>query len=262
MPRRRRRITITTLILRLLLALVSRPFRIGLGFNFGYGHYYGGIFGYRGGFRGVSMAAGGEPRGDDPSQTNPNQAMRQPTTIHYGPGVVHSRHRLRGHGAQHPAGSRERRRLGRHPRRHHRQQQRPPDLGGRGDRRRGGAIAGGTLGNCLDNQKGTIYRSPQEAATNVVVQQVPPTPPPPAAPADVVVTPPPSPSAIWIPGYWAFNGSSYVWTTGRWEIPPPDCHAYVAPYWARRSQRLRLYPGLLALNAGIGRSESGHFTRP
>jgi len=93
-----------------------------------------------------------------------------------------------------------------------------------------GAIAGGTLGNAADNRNGTIYRSPDEAATNVVVQQVPATPPP-AAPTEVVVTPPPSPAAIWIPGYWAYNGSGYVWAAGRWEIPPPNCRAYVAPYW-------------------------------
>lgn len=94
-----------------------------------------------------------------------------------------------------------------------------------------GAIAGGTLGNSVDNQRGTIYRSPEEATTNVVVDQVPP--PPPSQVTEVVAAPP-APGAIWIPGYWAFNGQGYVWLGGRWEIPPPNCRAYVAPYWAHR----------------------------
>ena len=36
-----------------------------------------------------------------------------------------------------------------------------------------GAIAGGTLGNRIDHQQGTIYRSPEEAASNVVVHMDP-----------------------------------------------------------------------------------------
>lgn len=92
-----------------------------------------------------------------------------------------------------------------------------------------GAIAGGTLGNAEDNQQGTLYGQPPMTQSRVVSQQPPP--PPSSQPADVV-TAPPSPTAIWIPGYWAYNGVGYVWTSGRWEVPPPNCHAYVAPYWA------------------------------
>jgi hypothetical protein len=102
-----------------------------------------------------------------------------------------------------------------------------------------GAIAGGTLGNSVDNQRGTVYRSSEEAASNVVVQQVPAAPPPPQVVE--VVTPAPSPVAIWIPGYWAFNGANYIWITGCWEIPPPNSHAYVAPYWAFRERAGYVY---------------------
>jgi hypothetical protein len=97
-----------------------------------------------------------------------------------------------------------------------------------------GALAGGTLGNSIDNREGTIYRSPQEAASNVVVQDVPAPPAPPQVAE--AVSPPPSPVAIWVPGYWAFNGVGYVWLGGRWEIPPPNSRAYVAPYWAHRGR--------------------------
>jgi hypothetical protein len=95
-----------------------------------------------------------------------------------------------------------------------------------------GAIAGGTIGNSMDNERGTIYRSPEEATSTVVVEQVPTSPPPPSMVE--VVTPAPVPGAVWIPGYWAFNGSAYTWFAGRWEVPPPNCRAYVAPYWAPR----------------------------
>jgi hypothetical protein len=97
-----------------------------------------------------------------------------------------------------------------------------------------GAIAGGTLGNSVDNQRGTVYRSPEEAATNVVVEQGPPPPAP--APVAEMVTAPPTPNAVWIPGYWAYNGASYLWVGGRWEVPPPHSRAYVAPYWAPRGR--------------------------
>jgi hypothetical protein len=94
-----------------------------------------------------------------------------------------------------------------------------------------GAIAGGTLGNSVDQQQGTLYGMPQRTAAYPVTPQVAAPPPPPSSqPADVV-TPAPTPSALWIPGYWAYNGSGYVWAAGHWEIPPPNCHTYVAPYW-------------------------------
>jgi hypothetical protein len=97
-----------------------------------------------------------------------------------------------------------------------------------------GAIAGGTLGNSIDNQNGTLYRSPEAAGPNVVGHQFPTQPPPPQMAE--VVTQPPSQAAVWIPGYWAFNGASYVWVGGCWQIPPPNCRIYVAPYWAQRGR--------------------------
>ncbi len=95
-----------------------------------------------------------------------------------------------------------------------------------------GALAGGTLGNSMDNERGTLYRPPQSAVTGYTVQQVPQ--PPAEPPSTEVVSTPPSPSALWIPGYWAFDGARYVWVAGHWEIPPPNCRTYVAPYWANQ----------------------------
>src|ERR1035438_10535575 len=65
-----------------------------------------------------------------------------------------------------------------------------------------GAIAGGTIGNSVDHQNGTIYRSEYEATTNMAVPSVPPPPPPPSE----LQTAQPTPSAVWIYGFYDFDG--------------------------------------------------------
>jgi len=94
-----------------------------------------------------------------------------------------------------------------------------------------GAIAGGTLGNSVDNQRGTLYRSEQEAATTVTVQQPPAMP---APPQEVITVQPGPPGALWVNGYYAFDGYRYVWVGGHWEMPPQGYRIYVAPHWAWR----------------------------
>ena len=93
-----------------------------------------------------------------------------------------------------------------------------------------GAVAGGTIGNSVDHQNGTLYRSEYQATSNVAVEEVPPMPPPPAESQ----TPQPTPSALWIYGYYDFNGSQYVWVPGHWEIPPPNAVTFVRPHWHYR----------------------------
>jgi hypothetical protein len=100
-----------------------------------------------------------------------------------------------------------------------------------------GGLAGGTLGNAKDNQEGTVYGAPQPAPQPVryyrttVVTQAPPQAP---APLNDVMPPSPGANALWIPGYWDFNGTSYTWTAGHWEIPPPMSTTYVAAHWEVR----------------------------
>jgi outer membrane protein with glycine zipper/YXWGXW repeat-containing protein len=94
-----------------------------------------------------------------------------------------------------------------------------------------GAIAGGTIGNSIDQQRGTIYTSQGQATTNVVVAQPPPPPPP---PGPEIMSPQPSPYAVWVPGYYAFDGQQYGWIAGRWEVPPPQYHYFVRAHWAYR----------------------------
>jgi hypothetical protein len=54
-----------------------------------------------------------------------------------------------------------------------------------------------------------------------------------APPAPIVETPPPAPGVgyVWTPGYYNWNGSSYVWVNGGWAIPPGHFHHYVAGGW-------------------------------
>jgi hypothetical protein len=93
-----------------------------------------------------------------------------------------------------------------------------------------GAIAGGTLGNSVDHQNGTVYHSEYEATTTVAVPEVPP---PPAPPQDIM-SPQPTPSAVWIAGFYAFDGYRYNWVPGHWEIPPPSYQVFVRPHWVYR----------------------------
>ena len=90
-----------------------------------------------------------------------------------------------------------------------------------------GALAGGTLGNSADHETGTVYGEGASQRTYRVVQQVPQPPPPPHE----TMTPSPAANAVWIPGYWSFDGGAYSWMAGHWEIPPPNTHTYVAAHW-------------------------------
>jgi hypothetical protein len=93
-----------------------------------------------------------------------------------------------------------------------------------------GAVAGGTIGNSVDHQNGTLYHSEYEATSNVAVVQVPPPPPPPAE----YVTTQPTPSAVWVAGYYGYDGYRYVWVAGHWEIPPQGYGVFVRPHWIYR----------------------------
>jgi len=104
----------------------------------------------------------------------------------------------------------------------------------------GGCV--GTIGNANDHQDGTVYDEPQPyhrraRRSYTRVEEVPPPPPAQPAPPDVAekITPSPAAEAVWIPGYWDFNGNAYAWTPGHWEIPPPNSRSYVASHWEVRA---------------------------
>lgn len=106
-----------------------------------------------------------------------------------------------------------------------------------------GAMAGGTVGNAQDHEEGTVYGEPRPArASYAVVEDMPPPPPPAAEPADAT-TAPPAPNALWIPGYWSFDGVRYTWINAHWEVPPPNAHSYVAAHWEQRNGGYAFVPG-------------------
>jgi hypothetical protein len=53
----------------------------------------------------------------------------------------------------------------------------------------------------------------------------------------------PGPGCMWIPGYWAWDGSEYYWTPGYWATPPAVGLYWTPPYWAWNN-------GVFVFNAG------------
>ena len=100
-----------------------------------------------------------------------------------------------------------------------------------------GAIAGGTIGNAQDHKDGTLYGNYNQAyASRVEFRGPPPMPPPPPEQVAVVPAAPPE-GAIWIPGYWSFDGRGYSWVAGHWEIPPQNVRSFVTAHWERQGHR-------------------------
>lgn len=60
-----------------------------------------------------------------------------------------------------------------------------------------------------------------------------------APPAPIVEVRPPAPSHahVWIGGYHSWNGSAYVWTPGRWDVPPRPHARWVAGRWHHHHRR-------------------------
>jgi len=102
-----------------------------------------------------------------------------------------------------------------------------------------GALVGGAVGNDVDIQQGTANGYPDDRGYRRVRGRQVPQPP---APLTETVTPAPAPNAIWIPGYWAYDGRGYSWVSGIWEIPPPNAHAYVAAHWEYQGDRYVYLP--------------------
>jgi len=46
--------------------------------------------------------------------------------------------------------------------------------------------------------------------------------------------PPPSRGHVWVSGYHNWNGRSYVWVPGRWELPPRSHAKWVPHRWEHR----------------------------
>lgn len=87
-----------------------------------------------------------------------------------------------------------------------------------------------------------VYSPPAESLPQAVVSVVvePPISQPPAIvvpwappPMLVEVPPPPPPSAVWVGGYWVWQGT-WVWAHGYWAMPPQPGYHWVSPYYEHR----------------------------
>ncbi len=113
-----------------------------------------------------------------------------------------------------------------------------------------GALAGGVMGNSVDQERGTIYSpshpppgrygTPDDRAYRV--SRAPVIPPPPPTPVENM-PPQPAANAVWVAGYWIYDGRSFTWMSGRWEIPPPFARAYVAAHSEIRNGQSVYVPG-------------------
>jgi phage tail tape-measure protein len=97
-----------------------------------------------------------------------------------------------------------------------------------------GAIAGGAMGNSVDHQNGTVYSEYPERRVYRRAYRVETASPPPPAPIQETVSAPPAANAVWVPGFWTFDGRAYSWNTGHWEVPPPLAQTYVPGHWENR----------------------------
>ena len=52
----------------------------------------------------------------------------------------------------------------------------------------------------------------------------------------------PFPTAVWISGYWRWNGTRYVWVAGRW-VRPRRGYAWVPGHWRHTRHGWRWVPG-------------------
>jgi hypothetical protein len=77
----------------------------------------------------------------------------------------------------------------------------------------------------------------EPVASDVFVAQTPPT---------VRVetrTVAPGPGFIWTPGYWRWNGATYVWVSGTWIRPPRTTAVWVPGHWVHRPRGWVWVPG-------------------
>jgi WXXGXW repeat (2 copies) len=50
----------------------------------------------------------------------------------------------------------------------------------------------------------------------------------------VALTPPPAPGSVWTPGYWSWNGVSYVWVPGRYVVATFPDAVWIGGRWVAR----------------------------
>jgi len=81
-----------------------------------------------------------------------------------------------------------------------------------------------------------IYSQPTYAPAPVIVDVAPP------LPYQEVVPVAPFVGAVWIAGYWGWQGGKHYWVPGRWEHPRPG-YRYVPHQWVSEGGHWHLRGG-------------------
>ena len=84
--------------------------------------------------------------------------------------------------------------------------------------------------------KTVVVAKPSASIDVVYVQNAPPKP--------LVETRPerPGKEAVWMPGYWRWNGHKYVWVSGRWEAKPRG-RVWMPGHWEKKPRGWVWVPG-------------------
>jgi len=85
-------------------------------------------------------------------------------------------------------------------------------------------------------RQAAYYDGPGPSQSNIVVDVAPP------APYAEVVPAIPYFGALWLGGYWGWNGGRHQWVPGRWEQPRPG-YAWRPYAWAQQGGRWHLHAG-------------------
>ena len=84
------------------------------------------------------------------------------------------------------------------------------------------------------------WRVPDE---DIVAEQTTTAPAAPPPPQSETATIAPVRTAVWISGFWQWNGSSWVWISGSWQLRPTAQVTWRAPEWRPRGNVHVLIPG-------------------
>lgn len=84
------------------------------------------------------------------------------------------------------------------------------------------------------------WRVPQSDRDQGLTQTAPQEPP---AVRVEVPPPPPFAGAVWIAGWWTWDGRVWLWVPGAWRLPPPGTLHWRTPRWLPHGAKVRLDPG-------------------
>lgn len=85
-----------------------------------------------------------------------------------------------------------------------------------------------------------MWRVPE---ADIVAEQTTTAPVAPPPPQTETVTVAPVRTAVWIGGFWQWNGTSWVWIAGSWQLRPETRVTWRAPEWRPRGNVHVLIPG-------------------